>query len=204
MPRFASAVLVTALLGMSVSLSAQVVYPWHESDILARLSYHASTAEICVAVTLDGAYRIERSVESLHSVQSMRSGKGNPLDGPQRLEGKLSQKEFRELEAVLDSHDFRSLGNNHAGLIRQDAEKFAAEIPIPNRSDPGDDRTLRLQWLNADNESPFPLTIEKLVSWIKSLHAKNARSFTYGEFPDICPRGGITLLQPSIADNQHR
>lgn len=203
MPRFASAVLVTVLLGMSASLSAQAVYPWHESDILARLSYHASTAEICVAVTLDGAYRIERSVESLHSVQSMRSGEGSPLDGPQRLEGKLSQKEFRELEAVLGSHDFRSLGNNHPGLIRQDAENFAAEIPIPSREAATDDRTLRLQWLNADNESPFPATVEKLVSWIKNLHAKNAHSFTNGEFPDICPRGGITLIQPSIADNQH-
>lgn len=202
MPRFASTILVAALLGMSAGLSAQAISPWHEPDILARLSYHASTAQICVEITLDGAYRIERSVESVRRVRS-RSAEQHILDGPQRLEGKLSQKEFRELEALLGSHDFRSLGNNHPGLIRQDAENFAAEIPISSREAATYDRTLHLQWLNADNESPFPATVEKIVSWIKNLHAKNAHSFTSGAFPDICPRGGITLIQPSIADNQH-
>ena len=200
MPRFASAILVAVLLGTSASLSAQDVRPWQESDILARLSYDASMAQICVEVTLDGAYRIERSVES---VRGVRSTQKDMLDGPQRLEGKLSNKEFRELETLLDSRDFRSLGNNHAGLIRQNSENFSAEIPIPSRKGPADDRTLKLQWLKADDERPFPATVEKLVSWIKSIQAKNGGSFTVDEFPDVCPRGGVSLVQPSIADNQH-
>lgn len=203
MPRFAGTILMAALLGMSASLSAQAVRPWQEADILARLSYNASQAQICVAVTLDGAYRIERSVESVRSVRSTQSIEPDLLDGPQHLEGKLSQREFRELEALLDSHDLRSLGNNHAGLIRQNAENFSAEIPIPSRQGPVYDRTLKLQWLKADEDSPFPASVEKLVSWIKNLQAKNGHSFTPGEFPNVCPLGGIILVQPSIADNQH-
>ena len=203
MRRFAGTILITALLGLSASLSAQDVRPWRDSDVLARLSYNASQARICVEITLDGAYRIERSVESVRSVQSPQSREQDLLDDPQRLEGKLSQREFREFEALLDSRDFRSLGNNHAGLIRQNAENFAAEIPIPSRKGEIDDRTLRLQWLKADEDNPFPATVEKLVSWMRNLEAKNAHSFTSGEFPDVCPRGGITLVQPAIADNQH-
>lgn len=202
MPRFAGTILVAALLGMSANLSAQI-YPWHDADVLARLSYNASTARICLEITLDGAYRMQRSVESVRSVRSTPSTELDLLNGPQRLEGKLSKREFRDLEALLDSRDFRSLGNNHAGLIRQDAENFAAEIPIPGRRGEVDQRTLRVQWLKADDGSPFPATIENLVSWIKNLQTKNAHSFTSGEFPDVCPRGGVSLVQPSIADNKH-
>ena len=200
MPRFAGTILVLALLGISTSLSAQAARPWQESDILARLSYDASMARICLEITLDGAYRLQRSVESVRSVGWTDLGM---LDGPQRLEGKLSNKEFRELETLLDSRDFRSLGNNHAELIRQNAENFSAEIPIPSRKGEVEDRTLRLQWLKADDESPFPATIQNVVAWIKAFQTKNRRSFMPGEFPDVCPRGGIRLVQPSIADNQH-
>ena len=203
MPRFAGTVLFAAVLGMSASLSAQAVRPWQESDVLARLSYDASMARICLEISLDGAYRMQRSIESVRSVLSKRSTDLDLLDGPQRLEGKLSNTEFQELEALLDSRDLRSLGNNHAGLIRQNAENFSAEIPIPSRKGEVEDRTLRLQWLKADEENPFPATIQNLVSWIKAFQTKNTRSFMPGEFPDVCPRGGMSLVQPSIADNQH-
>lgn len=203
MPRFPGTILIAALLGVSASLPAQDVGPWPDSDVLARLSYDASMARICVEITLDGAYRMERSGESVRSVQSPQSNDLELLDGSQRLEGKLSQKEFRQLQSLIDSQDFRTLGNNHAGLIRQNAENFAAEIPIPSRKGPADDRTLKLQWLKADENSPFPATVEKLVSWMRNLEAKNAPSFASGEFPDVCPRGGITLIQPSMADNRH-
>ena len=138
----------------------------------------------------------------MRSVRSTQPTALEKLKGPQRFEGKLSQKELRELDGLLNSHDLRSLGNNHAGLIRQNAENFAAEIPIPSRDGPAYDRTLKLQWVNADEASPFPATVEKLVSWIKNLQTKNTRSFTYGEFSNVCPLGGISLVQPSIADNQ--
>jgi hypothetical protein len=190
MPRFAGAILVATLVGISVSSSAQEIYRLHDPDTLARLSYNTVTTQICFAVTLDGAYRIVRSTEDTH-------------DGPQRLQGKLSKKEFHEFEALLNSPGFKSLGSNHAGLIRQNAENFAAEIPVPSINGDADDRTRRLQWLNADGESPFPVTIEKLVSWMRNFQPKNARSFTYEEFPDVCPSPGLSLVQPSVAANEH-
>ena len=190
MPRFAGAILVAALLGMSIDLSAQEIYRLHDPAMLARFSYNTVTTQICLAVSLDGSYRILRSTE-------------DTLDGPQRLQGKLSRKEFQELNAVLDAPGFKGLASNHAGLIRQTAENFAAETPVPNSKGEADDRTRRLQWLNADGESPFPASIDKLVSWMKNFHPKNARSFTYEEFPDVCPSPGLSLVQPSVADNQH-
>jgi hypothetical protein len=189
MPRL-GAILIATVLGMSAGLSAQEIYRLHDPDTLARLSYNTFTTQICLAVTLDGSYRILRLTE-------------DTLDGPQRLQGKLSKKEFQELEARLNSPGFKSLGNNHAGLIRQNAENFVAEIPVPGSKGHADDRTRRRQWLNADGESPFPATIEKLVSWMRNFQPKNARSFTYEEFPDVCPSPGLSLVQPSVAANQH-
>jgi len=190
MPRFVGAVLVAALLGVSVSSSAQEIFRLHDPDVLARLSYNTFTTQICLAVTLDGAYRFVRSTEDTH-------------DGPQRLQGRLSKIEFQKLEARLDSPGFKSLGSNHAGLIRQNAENFVAEITSPSSKGEADDRTQRLQWLNADGESPFPAPIDKLVSWMRNFQPKNARSFTYGEFPDVCPSIGLSFVQPSVAANQH-
>ncbi|MGB8062033.1 MAG: hypothetical protein WCF26_09075 [Candidatus Sulfotelmatobacter sp.] len=185
-----AAILVAALLGFCVSVSAQEIYRLHDPDILARLSYNTVTTQICLAVTLDGAYRMVRSTE-------------DTLEGPQRLQGELSRKEFQELDALLDAPGFKVLGSNHAGLIRQNAENFAAEIPAPGSKGEADDRKRRLQWLNADGESPFPASIEKLVSWMKNFQPENAHSFTYEEFPDVCPSIGLSLVQPSVAANQH-
>jgi len=190
MPRFAGASLVAVILAMSVSSSAQEISRLHDPDTLARLSYNTFTTQICLAVTLDGSYRILRSTE-------------DTLDGPQRLQGKLSKKEFEELDALLNAPRFKVLASNHAGLIRQTAENFAAEIAIPGRKGEVADRTQRLQWLNADGESPFPASIGKLVSWMRNFQPQNAHAFTYEEFPDVCPSIGLSLVQPSVAANQH-
>lgn len=175
---------------MSGSLSAQEIYRLHDPDTLARLSYNTFTTQICLAVALDGSYRMVRSTPDTY-------------DGPQRLQGKLSKKELRQLETRLTAPGFRSLSSNHAGLIRQDAEDFAAEVSIAGNNGEVADRTQRLQWLNADDKSPFPATIEKLVSWLISFQPKDARSFTYAEFPNVCPSIGLSLIQPSVAANQH-
>ena len=191
MPRFVGTILVAALVGMSASLSAQEIYRLHDPDSLVRLSYNTFTTQICLAVAPDGSYRMVRSTAETY-------------DGPERLKGKLSKKEFRQLEARLAAPGFQSLGSNHAGLIRQNAEDFAAEISMPGNNGEAAGRTQRLQWLNADDESPFPATIEKLVSWMKSFQPKDAHKFTYAEFPNVCPSIGLSFVQPSIASNQHR
>ena len=189
MPRIVGTILVAALLGMSVSLSAQEIDRQHDPDPLARFSYNTFSTQICLAVALDGSYRMVRSTAETY-------------DGPQRLQGKLSKKELQQLEARLATPGFRSLGSNHAGLIRQNAEDFAAEISMPGNNGEAADRTRRLQWLNADDESPFPAAIEKLISWMKSFQPKDARSFTYAEFPNVCPSIGLSFVQPSVAANQ--
>jgi hypothetical protein len=68
---------------------------------------------------------------------------------------------------------------------------------------PGEDEAQRLQWLNADGENPFPDSVTKVVIWLKHFEPTDAKLFEYTEFPDVCPSGGLRLLQPSVAANLH-
>jgi len=126
----------------------------------------------------------------------------------QRLQGKMPKEQFEQLKTLLGSAEFRALSGNHGGLIRQDAESFAAEIPSTPRkhADGFDVRSAdlpaqRVQWLNGDGESPFPEPMAKVVDWLKHFEPTDGKAFVYAEYPDVCPSGGLRLLQPSMAEN---
>jgi hypothetical protein len=53
----------------------------------------------------------------------------------------------------------------------------------------------RLQWLNADGESPFPASVSKRVDWLQRFQPKNGKSFEDAEYPPVCPAGELRLLQ---------
>lgn len=195
------ALLIAAiLLVVPVSL-AQEPYHSDSPDLMARLSYDYSgvalrgkAQHLCIAVSRNGDYRIVRLADDGHT---------------QRLHGKMTTEEFREFTALLEAADFRSLSGDHGGMLRQEAERFAAEIPLRDRwrvDGPGkwlEPEVWRLQWLNPDGESPFPASVSKLVDWLQRFQPKDGRSFEYTEYPDVCPAGGLRLLQPSVADNSH-
>jgi len=172
----------------------------HDSALLARLSYERSgvvqadgVRHVCVAVTRDGEYRIVRT---------------GPLGLTDRLHGKMPKEQLQQLTKLLASPEFRAVSGDHSGLIRQDAESFAAEIPGPVRDHADGTRqwterdAWRLQWLNADGESPFPVSVAKVVDWLQQFQPKEGKSFLYAEFPDVCPSSGLRLLQPTVAGNQ--
>jgi hypothetical protein len=193
------------LLGASSSI-AQDPYHSPDPDLIARLSYDNSGAvwrgnvwRVCVAVSRAGDYRIVRSLENGQT---------------QRLHGKMSKEEFRQLTKLLGAAEFReaaesrSLSGDHGGLIRQEAESFAAEIPLGDRwHEDGvlskwlEHETWRLRWLNADGERPFPASVSKLVDWLQSFQPKDGKSFEDAEYPHVCPAAGLRLLQPSVAEN---
>jgi hypothetical protein len=128
----------------------------------------------------------------------------------------MADDQLLRLKKVLGAPGFRSLSSNDAGMIRSHAENFRAEVsrgelqpafqfedgksrvrpgflPAPPR---------RLHWLNADDESPFPAPIAKVVDWMKNFKPKNAKPFDAWEFPqDVCPSIGFSLVQPSVAAN---
>jgi hypothetical protein len=124
------------------------------------------------------------------------------------LHGKMAKEQFEQLTKLLESADFRALSADHGGLIFQDAETFGAEIPLGDgwRADGTrkwlEHKAWRLQWLNADGESPFPDSVAKIVDWLQLFRPKNGKSFVYAQYPDVCPSGGLRLLQPTVADNQ--
>jgi len=128
----------------------------------------------------------------------------------QWLHGKMPKGQFRQFATLLGSAEFRNLSGDHAGLIRQDSERFAAEIPLGVRLRADGTRkwleheAWRLQLVNADGETPFPASVSKVIDWIQRFQPKDGESFEYAEYPDVCPVGaGVSLLHPSVASNSH-
>ena len=187
------------LLVASVSIPQEAT-PSADAALMARLSYDnsgfaqpGSMMHVCFAVSKDGDYRIVRSLD----------------DGQtQRLHGNMPKEDFRQLTNLLEAADFRDLSGNGGGLVRQEAETFAAEIAVSGRwHDDGqgtkwlEPESWRLRWLNADGEEPFPSPVANVVDWLKRFEPKNAKRFENSEFPDVCPSGGLRLVQPSISEN---
>lgn len=187
------------LLVASISI-AQEVYHSVDSELMARLSYDNSgavqrgnTRHVCIAVSRDGEYRIVRSTNT------------GQLE---RLHGKMPKEEFSYLSKLLGATEFRNLSGYHSGLVRQEAETFAAEIPVSesshlDRARQWPEPAWRLQWLNGDGGNPFPASVSKLADWLKGFQPKDGKTFEYIEYPDVCPTGGVRFLQPSVAENSH-
>jgi len=120
MRSFPTFVVVAAVVLISAGVRAQEAYHSHDADLFARLAYDtsaivsddAAARHICVAVSRDGGYRIERTL----------------ITGTERLQGKLTKEQREQLKTLLDSEKFRAVTSNHGGLIRQDSESFAAEM----------------------------------------------------------------------------
>jgi|SRR5580700_826897 hypothetical protein len=109
----------------------------------------------------------------------------------------------------LNTDGRRGSGSSGGGLIRQESESFAAEIPLRDGwHEDGDGNwieheTWHLQWLNPDGGNPFPASVSKIVDWLIRFQPKDGKSFDYADYPDVCPTGGLRLLQPAIAENSH-
>ncbi len=202
MPRFARLLLALSILLPATVLWGQQVDKPSDSEPLARLAYDTTAltrrgdvSHVCLAITRDGEYQIIRSTNE---------------EPTQYLRGQMSKDQFQELKSLLSSKEFRSQTGTHTGLIRQDSESFRAEMPIPlkKRADgtyilPPPD-SWRLEWLNADDAAPFPDSIAEVVNWLQSFQPKNGKEFSYTDFPNVCPSGGMRLIQPTIATNEHR
>jgi hypothetical protein len=126
----------------------------------------------------------------------------------QYLRGQMPKDQFEALKKLLASKQFRSRSGNRRGLIRQDSESFRAEMPVALKKRANGTYVLpptdawRLEWLNPDDAAPFPYSISKVVRWLKSFEPKDVPEFSYTEFSQVCPSGGMRFVQPSIADNQ--
>ncbi len=187
---FAQLFFTAAVLLVSSGLSAQIYYS-HDADLLARLSYNNSSMEtgrlqhICVAVFRDGGYRVVRTKSP----------------NTQWLEGTMPKEQFEQLKNLLVSAEFKALVGNHGGLLRQESESFGAEVPVPEVQH-DKDRTLRIQWLNPDGDSPFPGPMLKVVNWLKHFEPTDGKEFEHSENPDVCPTVGLRMLQP-VASNRN-
>lgn len=182
--RYAKPFLTVAMALLSAGLWAQESHHFRDPDVLARFSYESSPAvqgegvrHLCVAISREGEYRVTRKVDA------------EPM---QWLHGRMSQPQFTKLRMLLSNSDFRDVAGSHGWIMRQAGESFAAEI-LRSAG------TQRFQWLSVDDENPFPASVAKLVSWLKHFDPAGAVPFSYAEYPDVCPSGGVRLLEPPIA-----
>jgi hypothetical protein len=198
--RFARLLLATSMLLPATALWGQQVEITTDPGMFARLAYDTTAAmqrgevrHVCLAITLDGEYRIIRS-----SVDK----------DTEYLRGQMSNEDLVKLKGLLTSKQFHSQSGNLGGLIRQDSESFRAELPTPLKKRADGTYIMpppepwRLEWLNADDGAPFPASISKVVNWLQSFQPKNAKEFSYTEFSDVCPSGGLRLVQPAVATNE--
>jgi hypothetical protein len=200
MHRFPKMLLTVTLLVTASIAVAQESYHSPDPDVTARLSYdHSGVVQqgnvrhVCIAVSRDGEYRIVRSTDEGQT---------------ERLHGKMPKEEFSQLSKLLGATEFRSLSGYHGGLVRQEAETFGVEIPVRDSSQldtvgQWPEPAWRLQWLNGDGGNPFPVSVSSLVNWIRRFQPKDGKTFEYADYPDVCPTGGLRLLQPSVAGNSH-
>jgi hypothetical protein len=174
----AKSFLTTAVVLFSFGLWAQEAYQPRDPDLLARFSYQGAQ-HICVSFSRGGDYRLVRSLDNGQT---------------QRLHGKIREEQLQQLRNLLSDPHFRTLSGTHGGLIRQESESFGAEIPR-------DDGAQRLQWLDADGKSPFPGSVGKIVDWLEHFQPTGGKPFEFAEYPEVCPSGGLHLLQPSVSEN---
>ena len=191
---------IVSILSAPLLLHGQELKITTDPGVLARLEYATSAANergdlrhVCVAITLEGEYRMMRST----------------IDKPtQYLRGQMSKDQFDKVKSLITAEEFRSQKGILGSLIRQDSESFRADMPIPlkKRADATyllpERESWRLEWLNADNTAPFPHSMSKVVHWLQSFEPKDGKEFSYADFPNVCPSGGLRLVQPSVADNQ--
>jgi hypothetical protein len=177
---YAKCTLTAAIVMVSFGLWGQEAYQPPDPDLLARFSYQG-VQRICVAVSRGGDYRLVRSLDNGQT---------------QRLHGKIREEQFQQLRKLISDPHFRALSGDHGGLIRQESESFGAEILRDNGAQ-------RLQWLNADGESPFPGSVSKIVDWLENFQPTGGKPFEFAEYPQVCPSGGVRLLQPSVAAILH-
>ena len=179
MRHYAKCTVTAAVVLVSFGLWAQETYQPPDPDLLARFSYQGDQ-HICVAVSRGGDYRLVRSLDN-----------GQTL----RLHGKIGAEQLQQLRKLISDPHFRSLSGDHAGIIRQESESFGAEILRDSGSQ-------RLQWLNADGERPFPGSVSKIVDWLEHFQPTGGKPFELAEYPEVCPSGGLHLLQPSVSENR--
>ncbi len=193
---------IAVFLALSAVSFAQQQLQSADPDLLVRVSYASSNStQICASISQDGDYRI--------------LWLKNSLTDPTLLKGKMGQNELLRLKKTLAGLEREPLLPNHSNLIRDHAERFAAEISriefpskfklldAPTNPATPDGSPHRVQWLNPDNQNPFPELIAKLVDWMRRFQNADGELWDMLAMDNICPSVGLSYVQPSIATNVH-
>ena len=179
--RLSNAVFVAVFVFVSVPL-----WPQNSSQfapgILARFSFNSSPQDelptsICLSVSLDGHYRMLRPAA---------------FGDSEMLEGMMSERQLQRLFALLNNPEFQTIKGNSGGIIRSRWQSFGAEVFRNNHRQ-------RVQWLEAEDTGPFPASIHSVVDWLLDFEPAHTKPFSYTEYPNVCPSGGVRPAQPPIA-----
>lgn len=101
----------------------------------------------------------------------------------------MSEKQFQRLSALLDNSEFQRIEGNASGIVRSTWQSFGAEIFR-------DHHRQRVQWLNAEDTRPFPPSVHRVIDWLLDFEPVHSKPFSYTEYPEVCPSGGVRPAQP--------
>ena len=169
--------------------AAQMKVP-DRDELLARISFnvgyppidhlatHDGYPQSCFAVYSDGYYQVLRLTKL----------------GPESLQGKLSESQFSDFNAMLKKLDFES---HEGGMVRQNAERFTAEVIT-------DGKAVHYEWMNPDHERPFPSSAARIIEWLQKFNPEDASPLVLRELSQhpVCPPASEKNVRPITASVQ--
>lgn len=178
--------ILLASTNIAVTQSKEQLKEAGSDSLLARVSYDITSPGIdwrtqggypqsCFALYRDGYYQVSRLTEH----------------GTESVQGTLSQKQILSFGSMLKNLDFESRGG---GIVRNGAQNFIAEIVREGK-------TIHYEWMNPDNERPFPSSAVRVIGWLQEFKAEGASPLMLRELRQhpICPPASLKPVQPVIA-----
>jgi hypothetical protein len=202
--RFSKSYILVALALLASTLSWTQQAPINEhASVLVRMSFASSWVpsglggfpQICFSVDRSGNFEMRRV--TIKTTTEPREGSPNNNEIVRTsphvdlLQGTLAPVELEKLEKLLEDSEFSKLSSAPPSILRKGAETFVAEVPRENGMQ-------RVVMSNADRDTPFPRSAERIVNWLQHFKAEGAKPLDVSA-EDICPRGTVQPVHPATA-----
>jgi hypothetical protein len=178
--------ILLASTGIALAQSKEQLKEPGSDGLVARVSYGITSPGIdwrtqegypqsCFALYRDGYYQVLRLTEH----------------GNESLQGTLSHNQLLSFGSMLKNLDFESRGG---GIVRNGAQNFTAEIVREGK-------TIHYEWMNPDNERPFPSSAVRIIEWLQQFKAEGASPLVLRELSEhpVCPAASDKPVRPLIA-----
>jgi hypothetical protein len=145
---------------------------------------------VCFAADPNGHYQMRRLTATQRTVEKDGRQFVYRTVRPEWLQGTLSDSELKQLKELLGDSEFVGL-TSHSNLMREGGEVFVVDVARERD-------VQRVVVTNADDSSPFPPSVRRLVGWLTQFKAKDAQPLDESE-ADVCPSATLQPTNPAVA-----